>query len=126
MKDLRDRGPVGLNTLGVADAAARIAAGEITAQALVADCLERIAARDGELNAWAFLDPELALAQARTRDREAPRGPLHGVPVGVKDILDSHDMPTEYGSAIHRGHRPGEPVHGRKQLPLELLRAVGQ
>ncbi len=107
MKDLRDRGPVGLNTLGVADAAARIKAGEITAEALVADCLERIAARDGDLNAWAFLDPELALAQARTRDAQAPQGPLHGVPVGVKDILDTHDMPTEYGSAIHRGHRPG-------------------
>ncbi len=106
MKDLRDQGPAGLNTLGVADAVARIAAGEIPSQALVADCLERIAARDGELLAWAFVDPELALAQARRCDVEAPRGPLHGVPVGVKDILDTEDMPTEYGSAIHRGHRP--------------------
>ncbi len=106
MKDLRDRGPVGLNTLGVADAAAQIAAGEITSEALVADCLERIAACDGELRAWAFVEPELALAQARRCDTEAPSGPLHGVPVGVKDILDTHDMPTEYGSAIHRGHRP--------------------
>ncbi len=53
-----------------------------------------------------FVDPELALAQARRCDGEAPRGALHGVPVGVKDILDTDDMPTEYGSAIHRGHRP--------------------
>ena len=60
MKDLRERGPAGLNTLGVAHGAARIAAGEITSEALVADCLERIAARDGELGAWAFVDPDLA------------------------------------------------------------------
>ncbi len=106
MKDLRRQGPAGLNTLGATDAAARLAAGEITSEALVADCLERIAARDGELRAWAFVDPELALAQARRRDAEAPRGPLHGVPVGIKDILDTVDMPTEYGSVIHRGHRP--------------------
>ena len=106
MKDLRRQGPAGLNTLGAADAAARLAAGEITSEALVADCLERIAARDGELRAWPFVDPELAFAQARRRDAEAPRGPLHGVPVGIKDILDTVDMPTEYGSVIHRGHQP--------------------
>ena len=106
MKDLRRQGPAGLNTLGATDAAARLAAGEITSEALVADCLERIAARDGELRAWAFVDPELAIAQARRRDAEAPRGPLHGVPVGIKDILDTVDMPTEYGSVIHRGHQP--------------------
>ncbi len=100
MKDLRERGPAGLNTLGATDAAAQLAPGEITSEALVADCLERIAARDGELRAWAFVDPELALAQARRCDGQAPRGPLHGVPVGVKDILDTEDMPTEYGSAI--------------------------
>ncbi len=106
MKDLRGDGPVGLNTLGVSEAAKKISAGDITSEALVAGCLERIAARDGDIRAWAFVDPELALAQARRCDGEAPRGPLHGVPIGVKDILDTHDMPTEYGSAIHRGHRP--------------------
>ncbi len=106
MKDLRRQGPAGLNTLGAADAAARLAAGEITSEALVVDCLKRIAARDGELRAWAFVDPKLALDQARRRDAEAPRGPMHGVPVGIKDILDTVDMPTEYGSVIHRGHQP--------------------
>ena len=106
MKDLRRRGPAGLNTLDVGTAIARLTAGEITSEALVADCLKRIAARDADLCAWAFIDPELALIQARQCDGEAPRGPLHGVPVGIKDILDTKDMPTEYGSAIHRGHRP--------------------
>jgi Asp-tRNA(Asn)/Glu-tRNA(Gln) amidotransferase A subunit family amidase len=106
MKDLQGRGPIGLNTLGVAEAAARLASGEITSEALVADCLERIAACDEDLRAWAFVDPDLALAQARTRDKEPRRGPLHGVPVGIKDIFDTADMPTEYGSAIHKGHQP--------------------
>ena len=106
MKDLRRLGPAGLNTLDVGSAVARLAAGEITSEALVSDCLKRIAARDEDLCAWAFIEPELALIQARQCDGEAPRGPLHGVPVGIKDILDTKDMPTEYGSVIHRGHRP--------------------
>lgn len=97
----------GLCGLTATEAARRIAAGEITSEALVGACLERIAECDGELRAWRFVDPELALEQARERDAaEGGRGPLHGVPVGVKDVLDTFDMPTEYGSAIYGGHRP--------------------
>jgi Asp-tRNA(Asn)/Glu-tRNA(Gln) amidotransferase A subunit family amidase len=95
-----------LNQLSAAEAARRIAAGELTSEALTAACLERIAAREKDVQAWAFLDPALALAQARALDREARRGPLHGIPVGIKDVLDTADMPTEYGSPIYRGHRP--------------------
>jgi Asp-tRNA(Asn)/Glu-tRNA(Gln) amidotransferase A subunit family amidase len=73
---------------------------------LVAACLERIAQREREVHAWAFIDPERALAEARERDREAPRSPLHGVPVGIKDVIDTADMPTEYNSPIYRGHQP--------------------
>src|SRR3954451_11300944 len=79
----------------------------LSSKELVAGCLERIAAREPEVRAWAHLDPEAALAQARDRDAEAPRGPLHGIPVGVKDIVDTADMPTAYGSPIYAGHRPG-------------------
>ena len=75
-------------------------------EALVAACLERIAQREREVHAWAWLDPEQALAQARERDREAPRSALHGVPVGIKDVIDTADMPTEYNSPIYRGHQP--------------------
>jgi Asp-tRNA(Asn)/Glu-tRNA(Gln) amidotransferase A subunit family amidase len=75
-------------------------------EALVAACLERIAEREPEVHAWAYLDAERALAEARQRDREAPRSPLHGVPVGIKDAIDTADMPTEYNSPIYRGHRP--------------------
>jgi len=75
-------------------------------ETLVTACLERIAHRDREVHAWAFVDPERALAEARARDREAPRSALHGVPVGIKDVIDTADMPTEYKSPIYRGHQP--------------------
>ncbi len=88
------------------EAARRIARGEITSEALVKACLERIAERDGEVRAWQFIAPELALAQARALDRGPVRGPLHGVPLGVKDIFDTYDMPTEYGCAAYVGNRP--------------------
>ena len=100
-------GPVDPCRLGAAEAARRIAAGELSSAALVAACLERISEREGTVRAWAHLDAGAALAQARERDAEAPRGPLHGVPVGVKDIVDTADLPTERGSAIHAGRRPG-------------------
>jgi Asp-tRNA(Asn)/Glu-tRNA(Gln) amidotransferase A subunit family amidase len=62
--------------------------------------------RDGELHAWAALDPEFARRQARALDAGPVHGPLHGIPVGVKDIFDTADLPTEYGSPIYAGHRP--------------------
>jgi Asp-tRNA(Asn)/Glu-tRNA(Gln) amidotransferase A subunit family amidase len=78
----------------------------VTSEERVRECLERIEARESELRAWAYLDPDAALAQARARDAEAPRGPLHGLPVGVKDVIETADMPTGYGSPIYEGHRP--------------------
>lgn len=111
MAELSHSGPAGLNLLTASEAHRRIEAGETSSEALVRDCLARIAARDPRIGAWAFVEPSLALQQARALDEEAGarglRGPLHGIPVGVKDVLDTRDMPTEYGSAIHRGHRPG-------------------
>lgn len=95
-----------LNQISACDAAAAIATGKLTSEALVAACLDRIRAREDAVQAWAFIDPELALTQARSRDREQPRSRLHGIPVGIKDVLDTCDMPTEYGSPIYRGHRP--------------------
>jgi len=92
--------------LSAAEAARRIARGRLSSAALVTACLDRIAARERDVQAWEFLDPELALRQARALDREPPRGPLHGVPIGIKDIFDTADMPTEYGSPIYRGHQP--------------------
>jgi Asp-tRNA(Asn)/Glu-tRNA(Gln) amidotransferase A subunit family amidase len=69
-------------------------------------CLAEIEARDGKLHAWAAVDAEFARRQARELDAGPVRGPLHGMPVGVKDIFDTADLPTEYGSPIYAGHRP--------------------
>ena len=98
------------NELSATEAAKKIARREISCEALARDCLARIQARDGDVQAWHYLDAEAVLAQARALDRElekgSVRGPLHGIPLGVKDIFDTFDMPTEYGCAIHKGHRP--------------------
>src|SRR5216684_2101833 len=93
-------------TLSARDAAREIAAGRLSAEALVAACLERIAAREPVVGAWHHLDRGAALAAARCCDTSAPSGPLHGIPVAVKDLIDTVDMPTGYGSAIYAGHRP--------------------
>jgi Asp-tRNA(Asn)/Glu-tRNA(Gln) amidotransferase A subunit family amidase len=94
------------NLLSATEAAAAIAAGKLTSETLVRACLDRIRAREADVEAWAYLDPELALAQARQRDRETPRSRLHGIPIGVKDVIDTADMPTEYGSPIYKDHKP--------------------
>ncbi len=93
--------------LSARDAAQRIAAGSLTAEALIRACLDRIAGREPEVGAWAYVDPDQALAEARARDQATTRGPLHGIPIGVKDIMDTADMPTAYGSRAYHGFRPG-------------------
>ncbi len=95
-----------LNQISAADTADAIAAGKLTSEALVAACLERIVRREKDVQAWAHIDPEAALKEARSRDKVPPKTRLHGVPVGIKDVIDTHDMPTEYGSPIYKGNRP--------------------
>jgi Asp-tRNA(Asn)/Glu-tRNA(Gln) amidotransferase A subunit family amidase len=95
----------GAERLTASEAASRLAAGTLTAEALTRDCLERASSR-AEVKAWAWLDPEQALAQARAADRAGRPGLLAGVPVGVKDVIDTVDMPTQHGSPIYRGNRP--------------------
>src|SRR5438067_11532521 len=93
-------------SLSARAAAQEIAAGRRPAAALAAACLDRIAAREPVVGAWHYLGREAALAAARQRDGEPPRGPLHGIPIAVKDLIDTADMPTGYGSPIYQGHRP--------------------
>lgn len=96
----------GLHQLSASEGAALIAAREITSEELVAACLERIEETEPRVEAWEFYDPELALEKARARDRADLRGVLHGVPVGLKDIIDTADMPTAYGTPIYAGNQP--------------------
>ncbi len=110
----------GFERLTAREAARLIAHGGMTAEALVRACLERIEDREPIVHAWAFLDPDAAIRQARERDRTPPVGPLHGIPVGVKDIIDTADMPTEYGSPLYRGHCPG-----RDAACIARVRAAG-
>lgn len=105
-----------LARLSLFDAAGRIAAGTLSSEALVTACLERIALREPQVGAWIHLDPEQALAEARACDRRAPAGPLHGVPIGLKDIIDTAAMPTGYGSPIYHGWRPQRDAHCVAQL----------
>ncbi|HWI15599.1 MAG TPA: amidase [Burkholderiales bacterium] len=95
-----------LYQLTAAEIVRAISARQTTCEAVTRACLERIRVREPEVEAWQYLDPELALRQARALDASGASGPLLGVPVGMKDIIDTADIPTEYGTPIHRGRRP--------------------
>src|SRR5256885_6455703 len=94
-----------LHALSAADAARLIRDGVVSSEQYVAACLARVRETDARIEAWAFLDPDHALAQARAADQlrlsGQSIGPLHGVPIGIKDIVDTADMPTENGSPLH-------------------------
>ena len=96
-------------TLSAAEALAAFAAGRLTSVELVQSCLDRIRETDSAIKAWAFLDPDAALAQAAECDRIRKAGmavgPLHGIPVGLKDIIDTAKMPTERGTPIFKGRQ---------------------
>jgi amidase len=95
----------GPERLSLAQAVAALAEGSLSAEAFVRACLERIEA-GAAIKAWAFLDPERALAEARAIDRAGRPGRLKGAPIGVKDVIDTNQLPTEHGSPIYRGNRP--------------------
>lgn len=113
-----------LNLLSATQAAQEIARGAVSAEDYVRACLDRIAAVEPDVQAFAHLDPDHALAQARALDERRsqgqPLGPLHGVPVALKDIVDTVDYPTECGSPVLTGRRPWQdaPIVSR-------LRAAG-
>ena len=116
--------PSQFNWLSASDAARAIRDGAVSAEELTQACLARVREVDGEVQAWAFLDPEHALTQARGRDLDRAEGramgPLHGVPVGIKDIIDTCDMPTEDGTALHAGRTPAYDA-----TVVAMLRAAG-
>src|SRR6267378_7443858 len=116
--------PAELWRLSATEAAGLIRAGAIESGDLVLACLDRVARVEPDVQAWTFLDPDHAMAQARAADEwrrsGRPLGALHGVPVGLKDIIDTADMPTENGSVLHAGRTPS-----RDASVVALLRAAG-
>jgi Asp-tRNA(Asn)/Glu-tRNA(Gln) amidotransferase A subunit family amidase len=113
-----------LHLLSATEAARLMRDGAVSSEQFVEACLARIAEVDGQIQAWAFLDPDYALQQARAADQRrlsgAPVGGLHGVPVAIKDIFDTADMPTEYGSPIYAGRTPS-----RDSTVVTMLRSAG-
>jgi Asp-tRNA(Asn)/Glu-tRNA(Gln) amidotransferase A subunit family amidase len=113
-----------LEWLSASDAAQGIRDGLFDAEQLVQACLERIHQAEGQVQAWQHLDEAHALAQACARDADRregrPVGALHGVPVGLKDIIDTVDMPTEDGTVLHAGRLPGHDA-----AVVAKLRAAG-
>jgi len=113
-----------LHRLSATEASQLIRDGVITSVQLVEACLARIRDVDPDIQAWTFLDPEYALAEAQGRDElrlsGQPVGALHGVPVGIKDIIDTADMPTENGSPLHAGRMPS-----RDATVVAMLRGAG-
>jgi Asp-tRNA(Asn)/Glu-tRNA(Gln) amidotransferase A subunit family amidase len=99
-----------LNELSATQAVRKIRDGEITSEELVQACLDRIEHAEGEVQAWAHLKPEYALDQARRLDAHRAEGgtmgPLHGIPVGIKDIFDTEALPTENGTVLDSGRQP--------------------
>ena len=94
------------NELPAWQAARLLARRELSAVSLMRACLDRISERDAEVQAFVHLDADAALAQARALDAGPWRGPLHGLPLGVKDLFDTARLPTGYGSPLYAGHRP--------------------
>jgi Asp-tRNA(Asn)/Glu-tRNA(Gln) amidotransferase A subunit family amidase len=113
-----------LCALSLVEAAAGIRDGRLTSTELVHDCLQRIEEIDAKVEAWAFLDRNHALRQAEAADEHRRHGrelgSLHGVPVGIKDIFDTRDMPTEFGSPLWAGRTPR-----RDAASVARLRAAG-
>jgi len=113
-----------LHLVSATEAARLIRDGVISSEQFVEACLARINEIDARVQAWAFLDTDYALQQARAADERRlsgqPIGPLHGVPVAIKDIFDSADMPTENGSVIYAGRTPS-----RDATVVAMLRAAG-
>ena len=109
-----------LNMLSAIDVVRMISERETTAEAVTRACLERIDDREKKVRAWAHIDHEYAISQARILDKSTIKGPLHGLPIGVKDVIDTSDMLTEMGSSIYAGYQPKTDA-----ACVAMLRAAG-
>ena len=100
--------------------------GRLSSERYVRACLERIAEREPQVQAWAHIDADAALAQARACDAQPRRSALHGIPVGLKDVIRSLDQPTRFNSPIYPEHRPNEDAHSAQVLRLHGAVIMGK
>jgi Asp-tRNA(Asn)/Glu-tRNA(Gln) amidotransferase A subunit family amidase len=106
--------------LTAAEAAALIQKRQLSCEEMVRSCLARITARDADVKAWLWLDPDHVIRRARELDKLPIQGPLHGLPFGVKDIIDTIDYPTTQNSPIYDGARIG-----RDAACVAIVRGAG-
>lgn len=109
-----------LESLSASQAAKALAQREIKASDLLLSCLDRIGQRESIVKAWVSLGKENALARAKALDKGAIRGILHGLPIGIKDLFDTYDLPTGYGSPIYAKHYPSSDA-----VSVALMRQAG-
>jgi Asp-tRNA(Asn)/Glu-tRNA(Gln) amidotransferase A subunit family amidase len=106
--------------LNAATASRRIAEGTLNAETLARACVDRIASRDPTIRAWSYHDQAAVLRRARELDKQPVRGPLHGIPIAIKDVIETRDMPTGYNSPLLEGHQAGQDAPC-----VDTLRAAG-
>jgi Asp-tRNA(Asn)/Glu-tRNA(Gln) amidotransferase A subunit family amidase len=109
-----------LYALSATDIATQTNKGELRCEEVARACLARIEAREPIVKAWSFIDHDLILRHAQALDARAHEAPLRGVPVGVKDVIETRDMPTEMGSSIYHGYRTKSDASC-----VSILRAAG-
>lgn len=114
--------------LTAAQVVAQIRSGTLTVEKYAQSLLAHIKQRDDAVKAWAYLDPENVLAQAKELDKVPPerRGPLHGVSIGVKDIIYTKDMPTQHNSPIYQGSTAGVDAGSNHDPPQRRRADPGQ
>jgi Asp-tRNA(Asn)/Glu-tRNA(Gln) amidotransferase A subunit family amidase len=97
--------------LSASQASALMASADLTSEAYVRACLQRIREREGRVKAWAALDEADAIEQAKACDAIPRKGPVHGLPVGVKDVIRTKNLPTQFNSPLYEGFMAGEDAH---------------
>jgi len=109
-----------LESLSASQAVKALCKREIKALDLLLSCLDRIGQKESQVRAWSSLGKENALARAKLLDKGAIKGLLHGLPIGIKDLYDTYDLPSSYGSAIYSNHYPSADA-----VSVALLRQAG-
>ena len=107
ISDLTKKSILGYSScLSATDSAARILSGVMKPSEIISECIANIEEYEMKVGAWSFIDKDRAINKASELDKIKPEGPLFGIPFGIKDNIDTHDMPTAHGTGIYKGNQP--------------------